>query len=66
MGTVTGGFTMSSMPVSRTELTAHFLTSSIRIVLFHDPRRLGMDFVMEVFTLLKNVVTMEETVTVAM
>jgi len=66
MGTATGGFTMSSMPVSRTDSTAHILMRSIRIVLFQVPRRLGMDFVTEVFTLLKNVVTMEETARAAM
>lgn len=60
MGTAMGGYTMRLAPASRMEGTAQALMSSIRTALFHPPRKLGMEHVMEMFTLSKNVAMMAE------
>ena len=61
MGTAMGDFTMRLVPASRMEGTAQALMSSIRTVLFHTPRKLGMEHVMEMFILSKNVAMIVET-----
>ena len=66
MGTAMVDFTMRLAPASRMEGTVQALMSSTRTVLFHTPSKLGMEHVMEMCILSKNVEMMVETARAAM